>query len=91
MVGDVQRQGRLAHARPGRQDDQFRVVETPGEGIQVGKAAGNARRPAMFQPLIDLRERLEENFVDAAHLVGASAVVDGEDLLLGLGEHLAGL
>ena len=35
--GDVQGQGRLAHRRPGGDDDQVAVLETGDHGVQVVK------------------------------------------------------
>ena len=53
------------------------------------EAGGHAHALAVLQPGVDAVERLDQQVVDVGDLVGAALVVDGEDLLFGLADHLA--
>ena len=90
MVGDVGGQGRLAHAGPGGQDDQFRSCSPPVMVSRSVKPVGMPGGP-LFQPRDRSARKLRSALRGWRHLVGAAAVVNREDLFLGLVEHFAGL
>ena len=57
MLGDVHRQGRLAHARPRRDHDHFRGVQAARQAIKILEPGGEAGDAAML--LVKLFDRLD--------------------------------
>ena len=65
MLGDVERERRLAHARPAGDDDEIAPLQAGGALVQIvvaGRNAGDVRRVVAlierFHPLHDAREQL---------------------------------
>ena len=89
---DVQRKGGFAHAGPGRQQNQVRLVQTRDLLVHGGKAGGKARQVVfalahLAQPVQHVRQHLPQG----DHILGALAPADGIHLLLGGLQNIAGL
>ena len=91
VFGHVGGQRGLAHARPGGQHHELRVVQPAGQIVEVLEAGGHAHPFAVLQAGVDAVESLDQQVVDFDDLVGAPLVVDGEDLLLRPAHHFPGL
>ena len=84
MLGDVEREARLADRRPGGEDDQVALLETGRERVEVGEAGPHAADLAavgvqVIEPVVGVvEERLEraEAGIDAL-------LADREELRLG--------
>ena len=84
VLGDVHREGRLPHARPGREDDQFRVVQTPAQRVEIGESRLDAAdRMLMLHAGVHPHEHLLEHRVDRLGVGIAATLEDRENTLLG--------
>ncbi len=80
MLGNVQRQGSFPDARAGSDDDQVRLLESAGLGIQVGEAAGNAREQGLvFVDSLDLVPGLLEDILQRYEVLSDAALGDTEN------------
>ncbi len=91
VFGDVRGQGGFAHAGPGGQDDQFRIVQAAGQIVQVVEPGGYAHAFAALEPGVDAVEGLDQQVLDVRYLIDGALVVYGEDFLLGLADDFIGL
>ena len=89
VLGDIQRQARLAHAGPAGDDDHLALLQAAGLVIQL---VISRRQPGDVGPfaLLDQLEGLRDEVLQGHRGVGDALVRDGEDLPLGLVELLAG-
>ena len=63
VPADIQRQRRLAHRRPRRQNDQFARVQAARHLVQLGETGADA-----LDPLAGIEKRIEAAFVVLDHL-----------------------
>ena len=89
VFGDVHRQRRLAHARPGRQDHELGVVEPPAEGVEFRESGLHAaERLLVLHSGVHPLEHLAEHLVDRGGIGGAAVFENREDLRFRPGEEL---
>src|SRR5262249_56046114 len=83
-VGDVQAEGRLAHAGTTRDDHQVGALQTGGQAIEVGESRWHPGDglPLLVQP-VDGAEGVAEEPVDAHERGSHLAIGDGGDVLVG--------
>ena len=87
VLDDVQRQRRLPHRRPGRDDHQVRGLEAGGEPVQVHEPRGHARhRPVAALELLDALHRRPDQLLDADELFRPPHLRDLEHAMLGVVE-----
>ena len=96
MLGDVEREARLADRRPGGDDDQVARLEAGRQGVEVGEAGADAGDLAavgvqVVEPVVGVvEERLEraEPRIDALLADGEQLGLGAVDRLLDLGRVL---
>ena len=91
LLGQVEGEGRLAHAGARREDEQFARLQAQQHAVHVVIACREARHraPALFDGLDALHLDLEE-FGQRLHLGGVAFLRDLEDRALGFVQHFAG-
>jgi hypothetical protein len=92
MLGDVEREGGLAHRGTRRQHDQVARLETGGHAVHVVEArpyAGHLLGAVLVQ-LVDAIDQLDDELVHADEALARARpfLADPEDLALGLVEDL---
>ena len=88
----LMRQRRFAHAGPGGEDHQLRIVQAAGELVEVDEAGFEAAVGVLaLHAGVDAGERFVQHVADRADLRVALGIEDAEHALLGAGEHLAGV
>ncbi len=92
MLGDVEREAGLAHARPAGDDHQVAAVQAVADAVEIDEAGGHAGQQAS-RPLLELLERLVEDVGErhetALHRLLAEPLAEPEDRLLGVAQRLA--
>ena len=92
VLGDVEREGGLAHRRPGRQHDQVALLQPGGHAVQVVEAGTHAGHlfGAVVGQLLHAVDQGHHQLVDALEALALARAffADLEDLALGLVEHL---
>ena len=92
VLGDVEGQRRFAHAGPGGQDHQLRIVQAAGQVVVIHEAGFEAAvSMLMLHAGVDARERIVQHFAHGPDLRVALGVEDAKHALLGAGEHFAGI
>ena len=94
MLGDVERQGGLAHARTSRDHDEVAFLQAGGQVVQIGESrrhTGDVGRIVTVKQELDALDRLREQRAQLLEsLLTARAVLgDLEHLRLGLVEDFA--
>ena len=93
MLGDVERQGRLAHRRTAGHDDQVAALQARGHFIELritGRHAGDIGRIILAVEVIDFIEHAGEHRLDLEQslILARAGLGDLEDLRLGLVKEL---
>ena len=92
VLGDVEREARLAHRGPRGQDHEVRLLQARGLAIELAEAGRKARDAAAVAVLEQQREPVEglvERLLDEREVLGRAVLRDLVDLLLGHVEQLA--
>ncbi len=86
VQGEVHCQAGFAHAGPGRQDDQIRLLEAAQQLVQLGKAAGHAQDLALVAvQKVDAIHDLVHHLAHGHQVAADAPLGDIEDELLGRG------
>ena len=94
MLGDVEREARLAHRGPRREDHEVRLLQPRGQAVELAEARrepGDAGAVAVLEEQREAVERLVERLLDEREVLGRAVLRDLVDLLLGHVEQLAGV
>ena len=92
VLGNIDCQRRLAHARPSGQDHQLRVVQPAGEIIVIEESGFQTAVGVL--PLhagVDAGQRFVQHVANRLYLRVALSIQDAKHALFGAGQHLAGL
>ena len=87
VLGDVQREARLAHRRPGREDDQVRALQPGGDAVEIAEPRRDARdaaRALARRELGDAHERVGEQLADRREVLAVAVAREVVDDLLRL-------
>ncbi len=91
VLGDVERQRRLAHRGAGGEDDQVASLQPGGVLVELGVAGGEAGdRLALFRHLLDRAQRVVRDALDRDEPAAAAGLLQPEEALHRLVEDLDG-